>query len=330
MEKKIPCEVIRDLMPLYVDKLTSQVTGQEIEAHMAVCEACRECCRRLRAGIEKQEEERKRESEREVDYLKKVKSKSNKKLFLGIAAVLLLVLAAAGCKLFLLGSPYEEYVVLYTNVYEDRIEVAGDIFESSALVYCRHQLKENEDGTTRLVIYAGLPSFLHRSGCFSVTVPLEEMGTAVDVGGITVKRDGTVISEKANDLFVARNPYVGDISADGKLVQALELAKELGNATTELQTEKEPYGWTFHFIDSVKNSASFEEKMKNYGCVLIALTDNLSEVHWTYTVELAEGPVERHGSITEQECSVLVGSPVKSFAESPEKVQELLVLLGIR
>ena len=42
MKQKIPCEMIQDILPLYVDELTSEVTNKEVEAHLAECEACRE------------------------------------------------------------------------------------------------------------------------------------------------------------------------------------------------------------------------------------------------------------------------------------------------
>lgn len=62
-----------------------------------------------------------------------------------------------------------------------------------------------------------------------------------------------------------------------------------------------PYGWTLDFEVGVSNSAVFEEKMKAYSCMLIAPTDNLGQVGWTYTVELEDGPVQRSGAMTEQE-----------------------------
>ena len=38
--KTIPCEVIRDLFPSYIDGLTNEVTNREIEAHNADCADC--------------------------------------------------------------------------------------------------------------------------------------------------------------------------------------------------------------------------------------------------------------------------------------------------
>lgn len=34
------CEMIRDLLPLYIDGLTSKESNQEIEKHLKNCEEC--------------------------------------------------------------------------------------------------------------------------------------------------------------------------------------------------------------------------------------------------------------------------------------------------
>ena len=138
-----------------------------------------------------------------------------------------------------------------------------------------------------------------------------------------------MVSSLANELYRARNPYIGDASADGRLSGTLGISRELGSFKNELQTSGEPYGWTLNFEESTSNSAVFEERMKAYACVLIALTDNLGQVSWNYTVELEQGPVLRHGTITEEECGEMVGAPVKTFADSPEGIEQLIERLGI-
>ena len=46
---KIPCEVIRDLLPSYIDELTSDVTNKEIEAHVFECENCKKVLEQMSA-----------------------------------------------------------------------------------------------------------------------------------------------------------------------------------------------------------------------------------------------------------------------------------------
>lgn len=326
--KKIPCEMIQDILPLYVDNLTGEVTNREIEEHLADCETCRESKKRLGTVLAGESKLRQQEEKQEIDYLKKVRRSGSKKAIVSVFAVAAVFLLVCVLKLFLIGSPQSDYSVLYTNVYEDRVEIAGMCF-GSAQAYRGYKLKELEDGTTELIIYTALPSVFGRSGDFKVVLDFDEIGSGVNASGVTVKADGTVIGSMANAVYEAKNPYVGDMSANGKLVQALGLTSALGGATNELQTAEEPYGWTFHFVESPRNSVTFDERMRKYACVLIAMTGNLSEVHWTYTVELAEEGVVRESSITAQECSDMVGEDIKSFSESPEKVQELLTILEL-
>ena len=40
--RQIPCEMIQDILPLYAESLTSEVTNREVESHLADCEMCRE------------------------------------------------------------------------------------------------------------------------------------------------------------------------------------------------------------------------------------------------------------------------------------------------
>lgn len=40
MKSKIPCDLIKDLLPLYVDELTSETTDKEVELHVSECENC--------------------------------------------------------------------------------------------------------------------------------------------------------------------------------------------------------------------------------------------------------------------------------------------------
>ena len=327
MSHRIPCEVIQDLLPLYADGLTSEATNREIREHLAQCDGCREQYERMKREVESEISAERAEKD-EIDFLKKVKRRGRRNVLIGIAVVLLAVLGALFAKLFVIGSPTDAYVVTYTNVNGGHVQ-AGGAFYGSAEVYSRYRLKKADDGTRELVIYACLASPWNRNGVFNLDLKLPPAGQRLDINGVTVESDGTVIGKKANDLYKAKNPYIGDASADGRLSGALGIGRDLGSFKNELQTTAEPYGWTLHFEESTANSAVLDEKMKGYACALIALTDNLGEVSWTYTVELADGPVQRSRTVTEEECSQYLGEPVKSFAESPRRVQEMLELLGI-
>ena len=48
---KLKCNVVEDLMPLYIDDLVSEDTKKDIEFHLSQCEDCRKICNQLKKEI---------------------------------------------------------------------------------------------------------------------------------------------------------------------------------------------------------------------------------------------------------------------------------------
>jgi len=66
------CEIIKDLLPSYVDELTSQESNEEIEAHLEYCPECREYLGEIRKEIEVD----KAEKDENIEIFIKVKEKT--------------------------------------------------------------------------------------------------------------------------------------------------------------------------------------------------------------------------------------------------------------
>ena len=69
---KIPCEVIKDLLPSYIDSLTSEKTKELIDEHLKNCTECSETLKKMRgendAIMQPGEDDKK-----EIAFLKKTK-----------------------------------------------------------------------------------------------------------------------------------------------------------------------------------------------------------------------------------------------------------------
>ena len=325
MSEKNICPIIRDLLPLYVDKLVSEESAFEIEAHLKNCPDCREYFEHMKSDLLEDQSGKQEETNREINYLKKIKKNNAKKVFWGAVLTFLSCILILAVNVFFIGKPNNSYCTTYVNVTEDLIHIGGS-FTDSASVYDHYKLEKTGEGI-QLIVYSCLSSPWNRNGTFNLEIPRNQLQGSFLINETTVMEDGTVISAMANRLYENRNPYIGDASANGRLCQVLGIANELGNFTNELQTSDEPYGWTLLFENSVGNSAVFDEKMKGFSCILMALTENLGEVTWEYTVELAEGAVTRTRTMNEADCTAYLGSPVKDYGKSPLAVQELLQLL---
>ena len=121
--KNIPelsCAIVEDLLPTYVERLTSEETNMAVEAHLASCPAC--AAKRAAMGAKETEAagQNAEETAREVDYLKKVRHRGRRRSHAGGGLATLLVLAAGfAAKVFIIGSPLDADGVAVSSQEED-------------------------------------------------------------------------------------------------------------------------------------------------------------------------------------------------------------------
>lgn len=124
--------------------------------------------------------------------------------------------------------------------------------------------------------------------------------------------DGTVSLE--NQLYGSRNEFVGDASQDSELLLLLGVG-DFGNYEMELITSKEPYVLIINFQESVSLD---ESEIENYSFLILALIDNLDEVHWKVPSQSIDY------SITCDDAKRLLGDDVKSYGKTPKGIKILL------
>lgn len=69
MKQDLDCKIVQDLLPNYIEKLTSDVTNSAVEEHVGNCEQCREMLSIMSAEITAQ----KTAPKKELKFLKKIK-----------------------------------------------------------------------------------------------------------------------------------------------------------------------------------------------------------------------------------------------------------------
>lgn len=123
------CEIIRDLLPSYLDGLTSEESNREIEVHLKECGECREIAEALREETEPNTDAA---EQKKISPFRKV----NRKLKLSIAAAVIVCVALGGAfwEAFVKGwgvDPAE--VNLITTVSENGLEIAVELEEGKVL-----------------------------------------------------------------------------------------------------------------------------------------------------------------------------------------------------
>ena len=320
---KLPCEVVRDLFPSYMDELTSRVSNEMIEDHLKDCRECREVLEAMRAGT--QGEEAPGPEAREIDFLKKNKRRNRRILVGSLLGALFLVLAIALSGIFLIGHTGETaWAAMDLKV--DGRDLSFQAVPSGSAEAIADLAFSEEDGTVTVTARSVLASPFH-PGSLAGTYQAGEEIRQVRIGDRIVWSEGATVSALASDLFALRHSYAGDMPANGALAQALGLTAYLGPYTNELETETEPYGWKILLEDEIDPSAlaQKEQDMDAFGRVLVALTGNLDHVTYVYRA----GGEDLTRTITAADAGRFLGEDIKTCGEDIRALDRLIGKTGL-
>lgn len=320
MSTKLNCDIVRDLLPSYVDKLTSETTNEAVNEHLKECTECTEVLKRM-----KEPEKTDSEPKVEVNYLKKIRRRSLQKGFIVCAVIFILALSAAVFRILYIGDKaYNEDFYSNLSVTDNTVKISGD-FGISGNGAARVTFAE-KDGVVDITVYFAPKCFIN-SMTFDDEYTAKNNIKEVRVNGITRWENGVLIGETAAKLYSLKTPYMGSMVDDVNIAAALGVHKHFGGFSNKLHTAAEPYGWTLIFDDAFSsyNEEEVHKSMLRDSCVLIALIGNLDYVTWEYT---AEGEHKAY-TVTAEHASNFAGRDIKSFSSSATEVQNLLDKLNM-
>ena len=315
-----------------MEGLTEPETNAAVEAHLKTCPACTARLAAMRAPEPPPEAE----TAKEVDYLKKVKRRSWKRVVLAVLITVLVLMGALAAKLFLLGSAAgPESMVFYVEQSDETLSLRISS-AVSANAYWGWNTK-SQDGVVEISAREGLVSPLHSTASAKLDIPLEGV-QEVYLCGRLIWQEGTITAGQAlkqfETLYEARTPYVGNPSALNEVAQALNFSR-LGSYTFRLQTGTEPYGWTVDFTQEIEGLTN--ELMPYLAPQMLAVVGNLGTVSWTCPDD--QGNPQTH-TITLEEVNARLAEltdayndangtdwealeSVKDYAQSPVMLQRL-------
>lgn len=341
MKNDLTCEVVQDLLPSYVDGLTSDVSNQAVEQHMKTCESCRKLYSEMREPMNGEDvseinDGQKADSKKssEIDFLKKIRKKNRMRILAAVLIVVIAVGVGLWSKVYVVGQEVEqaEFVQANVAVEDHKVSVQGLLLDATKGV--SDVAFQEKDGIVTVSLRETRKSSFHTNE-FQADYQSSEDVKQVVLENRILWDDGVSIDGTVSDLYQSRNPYVGDTSADGRSVQAARAVLGINDGAlisygTQLQTSEEPYGWTFLNvqISSSDNVERLHQEMKQLGCLLIAVTDNLGYVSFEYSVdgtENADGNTTL--TVTEADVDAMAGQSVKAMAQTPEGLQQLVDLI---
>lgn len=337
MKNDLTCGVVRDLLPSYVENLTSEETRQAVERHLG---SCPDCAARLEA-MQNQPAQAEAEEAREVEYLKKVHRSGKRRVIAAILATALLLALAGAARLFVLGEPASREGMSWTVREGDGALDLRVYTTWSGVAYCRWRAVEEGDGVVRLRASKVLPSPIYSSGDYRTRISLEGV-REVWLANQLIYQDGVPVSAGAYAIYEAKTPYMGNAPALGAVAEAVGLSSQRWSYTTELHTSDRPYRWTIKFQEHWGDTSADTWMRYLYGPLMLALVDNLDEVGWTYTTAGSGGKTYVENMLTLEAADGYLADlleksdldqrwksleSVKDFAATPAGTQVLYDLL---
>lgn len=322
MKHKLPCEVVRDLLPSYIDNLTGEVTSGLIEEHLSECAPCSQVLDSMKEPYAEGVSE---EDRKEIDFLKKTRRRTNKIICGSLLAAVAVTALVLFVKFFLIGTHvYSEYIACDVDVDKTVLTLSGAISDErlgiSGVAF------EEKDGVVTVSFQSVRRSPFH-SGTFEESYTADEEIRLVRLDDRIIWAEGMNISAITSAVYNTRHPYIGDMPQNGRTAGALNIGVYLGNFTNELQTSNEPYGWKLILLNTFSSGrqAGMEKTMRSYAYVLLAVIDNLGQVTFEYVIDGATCEL----TVTAEEATAFAGQDIKATGKDVAALQRLMEKTGL-
>lgn len=329
MTQNIPCEVAKDLMPSYIDGLTSEVTNELLEAHVASCEDCKASLDAMREVTDLPDQPAQAET-KEIDFLKKNRRRNRIILWAAVAVVCSLLLAFY-VRYYVIGEVMVDAFRIHDiQVDGTHLSIKGEA-KSNAYYRVKSFSEEEKDGVVTFTARGARRVFAPQkddSLFFNAEYEYDTEITMVRMDERILWHDGARVSALASDVYETRHEHMGDMPANAKTANALDLSAHLGAYRNELLSEEAPYTWKLHLEEELQPGEVpvKEERMRSFACVMLGVIGNLDAVTFEYVCRGETHTV----TVTAEEATAFFGQEIKSCMQSARLVDELLHKTGLQ
>ena len=171
---KNECNIVKDLLPLYIDGAVSEDSRKLVEEHTALCEDCGKACREMMLALPEN-----RETAVEQNVLKKAAKKLRRKhmlrgMLLTLVGLILGILLLRGASSLNYYLKYDNHVRMALEDYDIHFSTLNDgslvfsIFPTvSGSFSWGYESEPTEDGTGMIICFRALTTYFPRNGTYS-------------------------------------------------------------------------------------------------------------------------------------------------------------------
>lgn len=269
---KLPCSIIREILPNYVDGCAGDEATQMVQEHLETCEECNALYEEMNQPLTKSDK-----PDETIDFLKKIKKRNRARIITAIIAMLFLGVISIFAKVYLVGSVSSDIVTSDIRVADQKIEYTAYAGKPGYDIK-DYTIKVNDKGQQYVEYKVAGTLFQKENMATKIVIPLKDIKDYITIGNVTVRKNGTICDERTVRIVDNRIPYIGDNSGVNNLIEIINFYKYADSSTEhrpytiELKTDAEPYKLYIHYTDRVDSRylAALKQDMK----ALLASIDN--------------------------------------------------------
>ena len=172
MKAALDCNIVRDMLPLYAEKLISEESNTAIQQHLEQCEDCRKYLENIQKPVDCPTVPK-----MEIDYMRKIKRSFKRRTYIlaGVITASCIVLLGIFLRFFIIGSPIftEDGPINFEWNYDADSKIYsihGNIgrADTSARIKVYEDKRNNQ---LKIKIYELMPSIFFPSNEFSAKIP---------------------------------------------------------------------------------------------------------------------------------------------------------------
>jgi len=247
--RKNDCNVIRDLLPLVLDRVSSDESREAVEVHIANCEECRNQYDAMKAALpDEARTEYEEEQKKIVDALKTMRKRKLKQRIVSIVMAVVICAAAAFGGMYAYELLYNRYSVAVDNdlyslslaqLQDGRIVVTADAFGIN-FDTASASSERREDG--RNIVYLRFTTApVHRVS----HMPYNRTKTVMNVLGSDPEHMIDEIRQGDSNNYISIWSHENPIPAASEEMEKFFALEQQANAWFQSQhiTEAEYYAW---------------------------------------------------------------------------------------
>lgn len=265
---KDKCNIVKDLLPSYIDGLTSRESNEFIKEHIRTCNDCKEEINKYKS-IEIKEKE---ETLKSIDYMKKPRKKLK-----GVIALFSIIILSI---LIYLVIPKKEKSLDFTafdyNIVNDHLVLNISSLSSNMFLKLKEEVV---DDTIYLQTYTTPVSSF---GSYNLEYNLNDKGNkTIYLNDTLIADKGEFLNQNIIKLFENKIKYIGDNSGVSNILNLLNL-NNFSPYTIEIQSNEEPYGLKINFSEKIRENDETTKYLNTIGKYIMALIDNCDYVTFSY------------------------------------------------